>query len=180
MIDVDELRVVLRINGVDETTYSDDELNNLINFHTGLFNTLICFNYNLTEYEEYYPVSESTRSLLINHYPIQSLSTLKIGDKDYTSNIKYLDKKPGIIYFKEPLTDDVSITYMSGFDETQVNELIKPLILDLIVYGVKYGVGGVISSLSEGDVSVSYDTSMSIQSRINDLNKRYCVKARMI
>lgn len=178
MINVDELRVLLRLQGVDEAKYTDDELSTLIEYYIHLFDTLICFNYRPKEYTDYCQISGS--SLLLNHYPIQSISAIIENNRDYLSRIKYVNKSSGIIYFHESILGFITVNYISGFSDAEIEELIKPVIIELIIYGIKYGVNGVITNLKEGDVSVSYDNSMNIQSRIKDLNKRYCNKGRMI
>ena len=51
----------------------------------------------------------------------------------------------------------------------------------MVAYAFTYnqwGMGGPVSSIKEGDVSVNYDTSNSkgnmIMNRIEDIKKRYC------
>lgn len=183
MINIDELRLILKVDGVDDTIYTDEELTQLIKYYTRLFNNLISFNYESREYMEYYPLYEYTDSILINHYPIQELSTLTLEDKDYMGKIKYCNDDSGILYFQEPIQGDLHIKYISGWSEEDIESIITPIIFDLIIYGLKYGAEGIITSLSEGDVSVSYETGTSltnIKERISELNKRFGVKARMI
>lgn len=183
MINIDELRLILKVDGVEADNYSDEELNQLVTYYTRLFNNLISFNYIAREYNEYIPLFEYTSSVLINHYPIQEISTLTIENKDYINKLKHVNAESGLIYFTEPVLGDLQITYMSGWSEEDIEAIIQPVIFDLIVYGVKYGAEGIITSLREGDVSVSYDVNSSltnIRSRISDLNKRFGVKARMI
>ena len=68
-----------------------------------------------------------------------------------------------------------------------INNLVNPLIVDMIRYGVTtgYSKDGVSTKYKEGDVEVNFDTSTSlgnlIQSRITDLkNKYYNVRIRVV
>lgn len=182
-INIDELRLILKVDGVDTDTYTDDELKQLITYYTKLFNNLISFNYTTIEYDEYIPLTEYTPAILTIHYPIQELSTLTIDDKDYINQIKHINHESGVIHFKESIQGDLRLVYTSGWSEESIDAIITPIIFDLTIYGLKYGAEGIITSLSEGDVSVSYDTGSSLtdlRERIADLNKRFGVKARMI
>jgi hypothetical protein len=182
-IDPNEVRVILRAYGIDDSQYTDEELEHLIQYYTRLFNSLICFNYLPCDYEEYYPVNDSTKAVLINHYPVIEVSSITLDEKDYTNNVYRIEKDTGIIYFKENIMGDLILKYHAGWSDKDIETIIIPLILDLLVYGIRYGVDGIVSSISEGDVSVSFsitEKSLNINSRLNDLNKRFCPKARMI
>lgn len=182
-INPDEVRVILRVYGIDDTQYTDEELEHLIKYYTRVFNSLICFNYLPHDYDEYYLVNDYTKAVLINHYPIMEVSSIKLDDKDYMGNVYRIDKDTGIIYFKEPVMGDLVLKYHAGWSDEDIESIIIPFIIDLLVYGIRYGVDGIVSSISEGDVSVSFsitDKSLNINSRLNALNKRFCPKARMI
>ena len=183
MITVDELRLLLRLNGIDDKEFSDEDLETLINYYTDIFDTLICFEYRIKRYSEFYPCDDSFDSLVLNHYPVTKLISVTIDNKDCTNNIREINNKSGIIYFNRPFIGDTRAVYRSGWSEQDIEKYIYPLIIDLIIYCLKYGKAGVISSLTEGDVSVSYDIDSSIldiNQRIKALNKRFCPKARML
>ena len=183
MIDLDELRLLLRLNEIDDSKYTDKDLEHLIDYYTKVFNSLICFNYHIKRYDDFYPADGSFDSLLLNHYPVTKLITLKIDNKDCANFIREFNKKSGIIYFNKHFIGDVKVTYRSGWSQEDIDTYIIPLIIDLIIYSIKYGGDGVVSSVTEGDVSVSFDmnsSSIDINQRIKDLNRRFCPKARML
>ena len=59
MITIDELRLLLRLNGIDDKEFSDEDLETLINYYTDIFDTLICFEYRIKRYSEFYPLDDS-------------------------------------------------------------------------------------------------------------------------
>ena len=183
MITVDELRLLLRLNGIDDSEYTDEDLQTLIDYYIKMFDSLICFNYRIQRYNDFYPVDGRFDSLLLNHYPVTRILTLTVDNNDHAKDIREINHKSGVVYFIRPLMGDVRISYCSGWTQRAIERYIIPVIVDLIIYGIKYGDGGFISSITEGDVSVSFDTNnglLDVNQRIKDLNRRFCPKARML
>ena len=183
MIDINDLRLLLKLNGIDDTQYTDEDLEKLIDYYTKVFDSLICFNYHSKQYEDFIPADDSFNSLLLNHFPVTNLITLTIKEKNHLDDIRNINLTSGIIHFKKPFIGDTRVIYRSGWSDEDIERLINPIILDLIIWGIKYGKAGLINSITEGDVSVSYDNTdniLNINQRIRDLNKRFCPKARML
>ena len=185
MITIDELRIYLKLNGIDESQYTDKDIEHLIKYYTKLFNSLICFSYKTKTYNDYYPMDiyDVFDSLLIYNRPIKKITNVTLDDDDCTDKISYIDMKSGIIYFTEGVQGNVKVDYIAGWNDEDIKNIIIPIIIDLIIYGIKYGREGRIASLTEGDVSITYSTEtelLDINDRIKNLNKRFCTKARML
>lgn len=185
MITIDELRTYLKLNNIDESQYTDEDIEHLIKYYTKLFNSLICFNYKTKTYNDYYPMDtyDVFDSLLIYNRPIKEITSVTLDNEDCTDKISYTDMKSGIIYFTEGVQGAVKVDYVAGWSDEDIEDIIIPIIVDLIIYGIKYGLEGRIGSLTEGDVSITYVTEtglLDINDRIKNLNKRFCTKARML
>lgn len=183
LITISDLRLLLRLNGISTDTYTDTEMEALLEYYTNELNSLLCFQYETCEHTEYQKLTEDKVTLL-DYYPVQYISKVLLDDKEYSGLVKRVDKHNGIIYFCESVTGEITINYTTGWTEDNIKKFITPVLVDLMVSGLKYGNEGRISSLHEGDVSVTYDTSVNslldVNNRITDLNKRFSVRARLL
>ena len=183
LITIPDLRLLLRLNGINTDTYTDTEMESLLEYYTNMLNSLLCFEYKTCEHTEYHEL-KGDKLTLVDYYPVQYVTSVSVEDKEYSGLVKRVDKHNGIIYFTETVTGELTITYTTGWTEDKIKRYITPLLVDLMVTGLKYGNEGRISSLHEGDVSVTYDTSVNslldVNNRITDLNKRFSVRARLL
>ena len=87
----------------------------------------------------------------------------------------------GIIYLDQIYKGSVIVEYISGQKDEFIDNIITPLVKDMVAYAVtynKFNMGGPVSSIKEGDVSVNYDTNNGYGSRITnqitDMKSKYC------
>lgn len=180
MLSVDELRVLLKFEGIDLSKYSDKELNLLVTSKARELSGLIGLDIEASHRTQI--ISDfKGKKLRLNFYPVQDLIQLKYNGCPL-KHCKYtLNEDLGIITFDDYLNGKISVKYLSGFSEDLINSLINPLIVDMVAYTLgndkSLGLIDGVSSIKEGDVSVNYDTSNSrgnrINSRIEDIKSRF-------
>lgn len=133
-----------------------------------------------TEYTQTSRV-DNAKCVLLDFFPVTSITNISINDSvpDY-----YLDSPDGLIYFKHRQHGLLQVTYFVGLSGEDYAQYILPLIFDMLKYNLMTGWDKDASSIKEGDVSVNYDTSISlgalIQSRLNALEAKYGVYVRMV
>lgn len=123
--------------------------------------------------------------LLVDMFPIDEIHSLKIEDsiliedKDY--NIDYDD---GILYFNRTYNGFLRLEYSAGLTTQEYSTHIVPLIINMLEYNLDNNWDKNASSIKEGDITISYDTSIGkgalIQKTLNDLNNRYSTYIRML
>lgn len=118
-------------------------------------------------------------TIIVENFPITQINTLKIGGVTLTEDDYILDES-GIIYLNDDYAGLLYLDYCYGLDESEYGAL-----LDLMVdYENDTSWTKNASSISEKNVSVSYDTSQGkgarIQSMIQDLRNKYSCVVDMI
>lgn len=118
--------------------------------------------------------------IMVENFPIQSITSLKIGNKIFNADDYILDESKGIIYLTNHHTGLLHLEYCYGLNEDDYNPL-----LDLMVeYETDTGWKKDASSIKENNVTVNYDTSVGkgarIQSMIADLRNKYSCVVEMI
>ena len=122
----------------------------------------------------------------VDFYPLHEVISLKVGSTILTNEDIVIDNERGILYFDTPLSGMLVIEYTSCVSSAVFIEKVKPLLFDMVKYGLatKSSITGNVSSVKEGDVQVNYDTSSSlgglIESRMNNLKSEYSCKIRML
>ena len=119
-------------------------------------------------------------TIIVENFPITNITTLKIGNDTLTADDYILVESEGIIYLNDNHNGLLYLEYCYGLDESEYGPL-----LDLMVdYENDTSWTKDASSISEKNVSVSYDTSQGkgarIQSMIQDLRNKYSCVVDMI
>lgn len=118
--------------------------------------------------------------ILVENFPIQSITTFKIGNTILSEDDYILDESKGIIYLNNRSSGLLYLEYTFCLSENEYDPL-----LDLMVeYETDTGWNKNASSIKEKDVTVNYDTSLGkgalIQSMINDLRNKYSCYVEMV
>ena len=117
---------------------------------------------------------------MIEDFPVQSVRTLRIGDKTLTDEDYILDESEGCIYLNKPQQGLLYLEYCYGLPESEY----KPLLDLMVEYENDNSWNKDASSIKENNVTVNYDTSVGkgarIQSMIADLRNRYHCFVEMI
>ena len=119
-------------------------------------------------------------TIIVENFPITNITTLKIGNDTLTADDYILVESEGIIYLNDNHNGLLYLEYCYGLDESEYGPL-----LDLMVdYENDTSWTKDASSITEKNVSVSYDTSQGkgarIQSMIQDLRNKYSCVVDMI
>lgn len=119
-------------------------------------------------------------TIIVENFPITKITTLKIGNDTLTADDYILVESEGIIYLNNNHNGLLYLEYCYGLDESEYGPL-----LDLMVdYENDTSWTKDASSITEKNVSVSYDTSQGkgarIQSMIQDLRNKYSCVVDMI
>lgn len=167
-IDYDEIRKYLKANKVTEE-YSDEDLNSL---YTSYLNYILNkAGISLTEQtQQVTDINNKNFNIpnyLLPNYPVKEITEVKLDDEILDPEDYYIDKQNGIIRWKQELIGNVlEITYVIEPDEFII-DLINIIVLDMILYNISNNTDE-ISTVKEGDVSVSYNTNNSTSNRINN------------
>lgn len=126
-----------------------------------------------------------TKCVLLDFFPVSSITSVYIGETEFVDGKNcYIDLPDGIIYFKEPKTGLFKASYKTGLPKEEYDKYIIPLIYDMLKYNLTDAWNKDASSIKEGDVSVNYDTSISlgalIQKRLDTLEAKFNTWVRMI
>ena len=118
--------------------------------------------------------------VMVEDYPIQRISTFRIGKNTLGEGDYILDESKGIIYLNNHYNGLLYLEYCYGLDEDEYDPL-----LDLMVeYETDTGWNKNASSIKENNVTVNYDTSLGkgalIRSMIDDLRNKYSCVVEMI
>lgn len=174
----EEVQKALLMNNLEIT---DEEAEYWIEYYTNKLTSLTGISLTPQTYHYTLEYKQHLRKIVLPLYNIYDVLRIHTDFKILSSKEYFVDTKNGVIFFKKPLTaDHIHIEYLTYIDETVLNEIIKPLLLDMIVDGTINGnsendgfSGGEISSIHEGNTSISFSNSTSlkntIQSRLDKL-----------
>lgn len=119
-------------------------------------------------------------TILLDNFPVISIRKLMIGGKRVCPKDYIVVENEGAVYLNKLCSGMLYVEYIYGLSESEYDPLID-LMMD---YELDNSFDKNASSVSEGDLSVSYDTSKSkgalIQNMIDDLKIRYSCVVRMI
>lgn len=123
--------------------------------------------------------------IVVDMFPIQSIHQLKINNtRLYEDNDYQINYDDGIIYLKQPHYGFLRLEYIAGLSVNDYQKYITPLLLLILQDKLNVAWDKNAASISEGDISISYDTSLgivaTIQKGIDDLNNRFAAYLRMI
>ena len=180
MVDIAKLKTLLKFEGIDLSDYTDDELKVIVDSKISELEGLIGLDVNPV-HRKHIQKEFQGDVLELPFYPVYDLHSIKIDGECVTPKIYTFNERLGLIYFTKQMHGFVEVKYISGLSDETITNLINPLIKEMVAYAFTYnqwGMGGPVSSIKEGDVSVNYDTSNSkgniIMNRIEDIKKRYC------
>ena len=179
MIEIPKLRTLLKFEGISLDDYSDDELSILFDSKTRELEGLLGMDVNPVHRKQH--ISQFKGDIIrLDFYPVYDFNGIRIDGECLCPNMYRVDTRLGLVYLKEFKRGDVGIKYISGLSDEFLDNTIAPLIKDMIAYTLTYnqwGMGGPVSSIKEGDVSVNYDTNNGYGNRIAntiaDIKTRY-------
>lgn len=174
---VEDLRQLLVANGIDDTQYTDEELTIFID----TAKTVIGLEYTESIAHEDYVEKIQCRKYMTNYYPIAPDSVCVLVDGEEVTAKKIT--KEGIIYFYEIIDGEFSCTYLQAIDTDLIDYATR--LLSLYTIQEKEGTGAV-SSIAEGDISISYDTNSSASNSnrvariVDSIRSKYKARVRLL
>lgn len=180
---VDEVRDRLRLDDIDDSSLSDEDLNLLIIGKIDELQGLLGFDIVETSHKQYIR-NYHDNLLILDYLNVLEVYQVLVNNKELCESEYTLDENLGILYFNNTQNGFLIIKYLCGLNETQLNTLIKPLLLDMITYKLDDNPERNATSIKEGDISIGYDTTQLLGQRINtriqELRNSYTTKVRLI
>ena len=173
----DDIIEILNANGIDTTKYDETRINALYNEALKLIDAPFT---KTTTHTDYINIFHDNK-YITNFYPVllDDDITIKLND-NIVEPVKVT--KEGIIYFKNNMHGVLEVTYNVGIDDDDINNYIIPLIVAMIKNNENRNG---ISSISEGDISISYNATTgtvatSIDDIIKNIRNKYAGRLRLI
>ncbi len=155
---VEDLRSMLIAHGIDATSYTDGMLESFILEAKVLVDEPFMFD-EITE--DYDPMFHDDVYITSN-YPLVEVMKLTINDKivipEYTS-------PDGILFLDKPYHGKLKCKYKVGLTNDDVQSYLLPIVVGMVQE--KEGMN--VASISEGDVSIGYDTANGYGSQVSQL-----------
>lgn len=182
-LSINEVRNRLNIDGIDDSGLSDDSINLLIINKLDELQGLVGFDILETSHKQYIH-NYNDNLLILDYLNVLDVYEVIVNGTVLCESEYVLDESLGILYFNKTQNGFLIIKYTCGLNETQLNTLIKPLLLDMITYNLNNNPEQDATSIKEGDISIGYDATLLLGQRINnriqDLKNSYSTKVRLI
>ena len=171
IVNIDDIRTGLRIKGIE---YDDEELADLIRYNINKIISITGANLDVETYHYTITDKRFLRKIVLPLSNIFDVDEIHVDFELYDDSKYFVDNKNGVIFFKEPIlyAEHIHIKYLTKPDDTIISNIITPLITDMIINDNEnadngVGVGGEVSSIHEGNVSISFKSSSTLQDSIN-------------
>lgn len=179
LMSVDDVKLLFKLNNI-KTDFTDDELQQLISITqksmlAELGITLKPVQHTYTVYPNYTEPRKQTRvpiTLPLVH--VKDIDEIRVNKKILVDGVDYdFDEKNSIVYLKPRFFHGfwhwwwhwywdialiVTIKYTTQFDDEIILDLLNSLLGDLLVYQLTPANQRDVKTITEGDVTVSWDT----------------------
>lgn len=178
MIDIQTLRTQLQAVGVDDSQYTDEQLQAIIENARSVLGDCV-----EERTHEDYVRHFSNDVYTTNYYPILT-DDVEVTCDDKAVQVDKITKE-GVIYFTNNERGSLRVVYVQAIDTSIVDNTVSQLVVYMIQQ--KNGINDAgLSSINEGDISISYDTNSSlrsdalVQKLIDDLRNSYKARVRLL
>lgn len=176
IVNLEDIKLSLKVNNI---TMNDEELNDLVQYYINKVVSLTGVNLDVQTYHYTLTNKRGLDKIVLPLSDIFDVDVIHINYELYDDSNYFVDTHNGVIFFKNPLgfCEHIHIKYLTKPDDALVSGILTPLIGDMIIDDNSdgdngMGIGGEISSIHEGGVSISFKSSTSLHDSINDrLNK---------
>lgn len=172
----DTLRSLLRNHNIPCDEYTDEQLGAYIDEAKLLLNTPYSFDTTFTDYHDHF----HGRVYLTDYYPLLSTSDVVVKVDDIVVTPRRITND-GRVFLEKCVDGSLECTYTVGLSDDDIINTILPVTMYIIQ--ASNGTGD-ISSVNEGDLSVSYDTSNGYNAEVNklvqQLKNKYRARVRII
>lgn len=168
---LEDLRAMLIAHNIDVTAYTDQILNSFISEARLLVGEDFMFDHTVEEYDPNF----DDDCIMVGDYPVKEGTVVVTLDDEVITPTKITSE--GIIYLPSRVNGHLSVRYTVGLSGEDINQYLLPI----VVYMIREKEGQNISSINEGDISISYDTSNGVNTQmsqlIQDLKHKYSGRA---
>lgn len=184
IITVEELEASLTQLGIDYSDYEENLEQLLTSYIQKLIGLTGAPILSKTIEEMEYDYSGKTFQFKV--YPISEVKCVCLNGNPVDEELYVLDGNIGVLYFTRSFTGLLKLTYTVELSEQVIDTLVNPLLVDMLGHDISKGFNwdGEYSTVKEGDVSISFDTSTGsyagIQNRINELKYMYSYRAKLL
>ena len=155
---IETIKELLELNHIDTEPYTTETINILINQAKQLCQ--LDKETTTTDYEHTF----NNQIYITQNYPIKDTTQVetRINNKKITP---HKITPEGIIYFKNTQNGELEITYPVGLPEEDIQQYIIPIVIELI----KNIENKNLASISEGGISLTYNTANNTQTSLDQL-----------
>ena len=174
-VNIEEVRRLLGVKGI--TINDDEELQGLIDYYTNKIVSLTGIDLDVQTYHYTIIDKSNLKKIVLPLSNIFDVDQIHIDFELYDDSKYFVDNKNGVIFFKNPLgyCKHIHIKYLTKTDDKLINNIMLPLIVDMIIDGEgssSTGIDGEVTSIHEGNTSISFKNSTSLKDSIqNRLDK---------
>ena len=176
MTDIQKLRQYLQLQGIDDTTYTDEQLSLMISQATAFIGD----EYVTPQEKEDYVRHFEGMTYMTDFYPVNVESVVVTVDDEEVTPHKITEE--GLVYFENQVQGELLCTYLQAVDESIVEQAVN----GVIMYSIRDSTGGNMKSINEGDISITYDTdngmstSSQISHLVDSLRQKFKARVRLI
>lgn len=171
---VEEVQKTLQLKNIN---LDDEKVEGLIEYYTNKIIGITGIDLNVQTY--HYSIENKTmvQKIVLPLYNIFDVDEVHVDWKLLPDTKYFTDTKNGVVFFKPtiPSARHIHIKYLTRLDDQIVQNIIAPLLTDMIIDGEDpdtMGITGDITSIHEGGVSISLSNSTSLKQSIqNRLDK---------
>ncbi len=169
-MNINSLKQLLEANGIDSAKYDNNTLQTLISQAKTLINIPELENKTHDEYNDTF-----NGKMYVTRYSPININGVVVLHGDTQINPRKISTA-GVIYFETYVHGELEVIYTTGIPDTELDDCLNLIVLYMIQENESKANGGIVNSISEGDVSISYNNSAygdRINSYISDLKNRY-------
>ena len=168
IITVEEVQRMLTIKDIN---LSDEKVEGLIEYYTNKIVGLTGINLDVSEYHYTIENKRLVKKIVLPLYNIFDVDQIHVDYKLINDKNYFVDYKNGVVFFKEtiPYAEHIHIKYLTKIDDSVMKNVIIPLLIDMIIDGEdpsNSGISGDVTSIREGNTSISLSNSTSLKSSI--------------
>lgn len=160
----EELSKYLEFKGVDTTDLTPEDLDYFIRLKQEEIQSFTGVPIFPVQHE-YFKRRFHSDQVVLPFYPVSEIISLRINGEE-PETIYDVIAETGVIYFDKQVRGVLRIDYKAQLSNSSLVELIDPLIRDMAEYDLSQDPTMGATSVKEGDVSIGYDSSLSLGSRI--------------
>lgn len=173
---IHDLESQLKVNGLNSDDYTEEDLTVMLNNAVSVIGSQ--YVEGTLEHEKITLSEEDSITTLCYPVVVESV-VLTLDNQDVSDKVDYITNE-GIITFKKPLSGELRVEYLNCADGDVLEQYIVLVALHLL----KAGAGKNLASITEGDVSISYNTAgadaASLDRLVSDLHGMYGARVQLL